>query len=607
MKIAIEGCCHGELDNIYQTLADAEAANGFKVDLLICCGDFQAVRNMEDLQTMACPAKYRSMNTFYKYYSGEAEAPVTTIFIGGNHEASNHLWELPYGGWVAKNIFYLGFAGVVTFGGVRIAGLSGIYNENHYSMGHFERPPFNDSSMRSAYHVREFDVFQLGCLRQPVDVFLSHDWPRNIAHHGDLQGLLRRKSFLRSEIEDGSFGSPPAEHLLHTLQPTYWFSAHMHTKFPAVVRHKGLGAAFAAAAADKAAGGEKRGGGRTRFLALDKCLPRRDFMQILDVGEMRGPAEVCVDEEWVAILRSTHRFRSTTKKAIPLPQHGDPAQRWDFAATAAEVAAVRQIVAARGNPAWPAEFARTTAPYDPAATSRRVGRAVPLINPQTAEFCHVFGLPNPCTVAGAITAAQLRDGVPASVGGPAGAPGWLPPPPPGMPAVLAPLHALGGPAAADPNEIALDESDDEAASASAVTDPNAIAIGDSADDDDDDDGDAAATAAPPVADPNAIAVDMEDTDDEDDGGGSRLLLPPPTQVANPSATTMDVEDGGGQRGDDGDAAPQPAAGVGLIEVPVAGGFPLETAPQPTATPETTGKAFVFMRRNRNVDTGEELD
>lgn len=30
------------------------------------------------------------------------------MFIGGNHEASNHLQELPYGGWVAPNIYYLG-------------------------------------------------------------------------------------------------------------------------------------------------------------------------------------------------------------------------------------------------------------------------------------------------------------------------------------------------------------------------------------------------------------------------------------------------------------------------------------------------------------------
>ncbi len=52
--------------------------------------------------------------------------------VGGNHEAANHLWELHYGGWVAPNIYYLGAAGVVNFAGVRIAGLSGIFNGNHY-------------------------------------------------------------------------------------------------------------------------------------------------------------------------------------------------------------------------------------------------------------------------------------------------------------------------------------------------------------------------------------------------------------------------------------------------------------------------------------------
>ena len=70
--------------------------------------------------------------SFHRYYSGEALAPVLTLFIGGNHEASNHLHELYYGGWVAPNIYYLGCSGVVSVGGVRIAGLSGIYNGRDY-------------------------------------------------------------------------------------------------------------------------------------------------------------------------------------------------------------------------------------------------------------------------------------------------------------------------------------------------------------------------------------------------------------------------------------------------------------------------------------------
>ena len=50
-----------------------------------------------------------------QYYSGEKVAPVLTIFIGGNHEASNYLQELPYGGWAAPNISYLGYAGSLFF------------------------------------------------------------------------------------------------------------------------------------------------------------------------------------------------------------------------------------------------------------------------------------------------------------------------------------------------------------------------------------------------------------------------------------------------------------------------------------------------------------
>lgn len=112
-KIAIEGCAHGTLDEIYEAVVESERQTGKKIDLLISCGDFQAVRNTGDLECLSCPPKvrlcvfsgrqrsmlclplqYRAMNSFYKYYSGEKVAPVLTLFIGGNHEAANHLREL---------------------------------------------------------------------------------------------------------------------------------------------------------------------------------------------------------------------------------------------------------------------------------------------------------------------------------------------------------------------------------------------------------------------------------------------------------------------------------------------------------------------------------
>jgi len=62
----------------------------------------------------------------FRYYGGEKTAPIPTVFIGGNHEASNYLQELPYGGWVAPNIYFLN-TGIIRFGPLRIGGVSGIF------------------------------------------------------------------------------------------------------------------------------------------------------------------------------------------------------------------------------------------------------------------------------------------------------------------------------------------------------------------------------------------------------------------------------------------------------------------------------------------------
>ena len=62
---------------------------------------------------------------------------------------------------MAPNIYYLGYSGVVWFGGLRIGGVSGIFNPYHYHLGHCERLPFQYNMITSAYHVRSFEVFRL--------------------------------------------------------------------------------------------------------------------------------------------------------------------------------------------------------------------------------------------------------------------------------------------------------------------------------------------------------------------------------------------------------------------------------------------------------------
>jgi lariat debranching enzyme len=186
---------------------------------------------------MSVPVKYRELGDFPEYYSGRITAPILTIFIGGNHEASSHLWELYYGGWVAPNIYYLGFANVLRFGPIRIAGMSGIWKGFDYNKPHIERLPFNQDDIKGFYHVREIDVRKLLLLREQVDVGLSHDWPRAVERYGDEKALWRLKPDFRQESLDGTLGNPAATYVMDRLRPAYWFSAHMHCKFSALKKY----------------------------------------------------------------------------------------------------------------------------------------------------------------------------------------------------------------------------------------------------------------------------------------------------------------------------------------------------------------------------------
>ncbi|KAG9239191.1 lariat debranching enzyme, C-terminal domain-containing protein [Amylocarpus encephaloides] len=246
LRIAVEGCGHGTLDAIYASIEKACEVRGWDgVDLLIIGGDFQAVRNASDLTVMSCPVKYRAIGDFHKYYSGSSKAPYLTIFVGGNHEASSHLWELSYGGWVAPNIYYMGTANVVRLGGVRISGMSGIWKGFDFKKHHHERLPYNADDVKSIYHVRELDIRKLCQLRSQVDIGISHDWPRAIEKHGNQISLFKAKPHFEQESKDGTLGSLAASYVMDRLRPPYWFAAHMHCKFSAtkIYQDKGSGSA----------------------------------------------------------------------------------------------------------------------------------------------------------------------------------------------------------------------------------------------------------------------------------------------------------------------------------------------------------------------------
>nr|KAJ3419396.1 lariat debranching enzyme [Polyrhizophydium stewartii] len=484
MRIAVQGCCHGELDRIYSSILYIQETQGVTIDLLIICGDFEAMRNPADLSSLACPPKYRHMGFFYQYYSGAKRAPVPTVFVGGNHEASNYMLELSHGGWVCPNIYFMGFAGCIRFGDLRIAGMSGIYKPHSFPEGHHERVPLDDGTMRSVYHIRKFDVYRLSQIREPVDVFLSHDWPTGIAYHGNVRRLLALKKHFRSEIESNTLGAPPLEHLLHALKPSFWFAAHMHVLFPAVVHHdnpsasvqpvrnhqyqrqhsrpdpaseqykaihntdeievddvddaddmapfessakapnnpdeiaiddddelEGAGNTKNAESAQAASEDGPRAAAAvslqsaprtTKFLALDKCLPGRNFLQIVEIPTNPAsttPMRFFHDEEWLAIVRVTHPMYSDTKRQKPLlpdnvvQQHIQAQRSWvrqnvmTPEHVSAETAFMRPI---------PNNFIQTAPAYNPAAgvVYDRSSELKAYCNPQTAEFCEMLQIPS---------------------------------------------------------------------------------------------------------------------------------------------------------------------------------------------------------------------
>ncbi|CZS75468.1 unnamed protein product [Fusarium graminearum] len=483
VRVAIEGCTqgHGTLDAIYASVEESCKQRGWDgVDILIIGGDFQSVRNAEDLSIMSCPVKYRHLGDFPKYYSGERKAPYLTIFIAGNHEASSHLWELYYGGWVAPNIYYMGAANILRFGPLRIAGLSGIWKGFDYRKPHHERLPFSGGDVKSWYHVREIDVRKLLQVQTQVDVGLSHDWPRAVELHGDHEWLFRKKPDFRNESRDGTLGSVAAEYVMDRLRPPHWFSAHMHVKFAAIKTYSEaqpeveetkqelapaaapvpatennpdeidldmddededtkpnpepeakksepeveeakeasnevsdelraqLPASFARPQPKKTPGQPVPPGitnKEVRFLALDKCLPGRHFLQLCDLQPFNPetsseypPAQesprwrLQYDPEWLAITRVFHDSLVIGDSNAQSPpdlgeEHYQPLikkeREW-----------VEDNIVKAGKLDVPYNFEITAPPHVPGGPEIASEQPSEYTNPQTSKFCEIMELSN---------------------------------------------------------------------------------------------------------------------------------------------------------------------------------------------------------------------
>ena len=451
---------------------------------------FQAVRNVNDLTCMSVPSKYLAIGDFHAYYSGALKAPYLTVFVGGNHEASNYLSELFYGGWVAPNIYYLGAANVIRCGPLRIVGLSGIWKGYSYKKSHYERIPYNQDDVKSVYHVREIDVRKLMQVRTQVDLGISHDWPRDVEWKGDWRQLFRCKPGFEEEAKAHQLGSVGAKYVMDRLRPKHWFAAHMHAKFAAVVKYETGNAAGKGnptistqelqltnggqnsdeiaididgddagaqngdsksppAAiqnddeinleidADEAAPALAQHNGSitvekdvrallpesflrpemsekkseptsipveitnttTQFLALDKCLPKRHFLQLLEIEPIGGGGNpepkhrLTYDKEWLAISRVFAPDLTFGDPTARMPE--DKGEAHYARMIEAQERWVEDNLVKKNLMNVPQNFAMTAPPYDLAQGINNRQQPREYTNPQTAAYCKMLEIAIP--------------------------------------------------------------------------------------------------------------------------------------------------------------------------------------------------------------------
>jgi len=342
--------------------------------------------------------------------------------------------------------------------------------------------PYDRNSERTIYHTREFSIRRLSLLPKP-QIFMSHDWPVDITSFGtshptpqlSLQSLLRFKPFWKNDIQNGKLGSQPSMGLLRRLKPDWWFSAHMHARWDALVIHEpdgtvsqpGVQRAAAlqpeaqrnpdeivideddddvapaanapAAEAEPARNPDEivmdeeesevavppeppKAATTTKFLALDKCLPKRQFLEVIDITPPPTDSDPTIqpttgsspstptksgrqrltfsyDPHWLAITRAFQPYLSTGRNQIPFPATEEEAMALVEKELEWVMANVPKKLALKDGPeTWELsrcqEFVHTAPPEKNPGNGKafpRGNKQPPWYpNPQTKAFCELL-------------------------------------------------------------------------------------------------------------------------------------------------------------------------------------------------------------------------
>lgn len=183
------------------------------LDLVLQVGDAQPTSDELDLTFMPVPEMHRALGSFNQL---AGSWPIPTWFIAGNHEPFNRLEAMPQGGPISQNLDYLGRISSRTIGGLRTAGLSGIFSSRFYEAPR-EPWPFQVSKVKQASYFRRKELQELARTPRP-DILLMHEWPTQM-EAGRTPMWPRHWS---------KVGCEPLGDLVASLRPRFVFCGHMH-------------------------------------------------------------------------------------------------------------------------------------------------------------------------------------------------------------------------------------------------------------------------------------------------------------------------------------------------------------------------------------------
>jgi lariat debranching enzyme len=228
---AAVGDVHGHHHEMVRLITERESQTGKRITFVLQVGDFEPHRYEADLASMAAPAKYRVVGDFPCFYSGEFSFPWPVYFIGGNHEPYGFLDTATPGEPVAENCVYLGRAGATEVSGVKVVGLSGIFNGDKFSDEH---PGVEDLRIRKK---KDYTYFNKDDVDRVVefgnaDILMVHEWPTDIVAEADRALFEQQRRSMRYD----SVGNEYARILIDLLSPRLVLCGHMHKKYRNQIR-----------------------------------------------------------------------------------------------------------------------------------------------------------------------------------------------------------------------------------------------------------------------------------------------------------------------------------------------------------------------------------